>query len=81
MAYSYFIDNEEEIEMEAVIIEDIYFDQSEVSITNTVHGSAVSLDFDPKNFEDGQTLMQYSPNQARKLAAALILAADEAERK
>lgn len=81
MAYSYFTDNEEEIEMEAVLIDDYYYDQSEVSLSKTVRGYAVALDFDPHNYEDGQTLMQYSPDQARKLAAALTLAADEAERK
>lgn len=67
--------------MEAVIIEDYYHDQSEVSVSKTDCGYTVALDFDPKNFEDGQTLMQYSPDQARKLSAALTLAADEAERK
>ena len=68
--------------METVRIEDIHFDQAEVSVTiKSFRGNVVSLDFDPDDYGDGQTLMQYSPDAARKLAAALILAADEAEKK
>ena len=66
--------------MENVRIEDVHFDQSEVSVRSTVRGEVVSLDFDPDGYGDCQTIMQYSPDQARKLAAALILAADEADR-
>ena len=68
--------------METVRIDDVYFDQAEVSVTDsgTFRGNVVSLDFDPDDYGDCQTLMQYSPEQARKLAAALILAADEAEK-
>ncbi|QIW88919.1 hypothetical protein CJ19_060 [Escherichia phage CJ19] len=47
----------------------------------TVRGHVVNLEFDPDGYSDCQTLMQYSPDAARKLAAALILAADEAEGK
>lgn len=65
--------------MEAVRIDDVHFDQAEVSVSKTVRGAVVSLDFDPDDYADCQTLMQYSPEQARKLAAALILAAEEAE--
>lgn len=65
--------------METVRIDDIHFDQAEVSVSKTVRGAVVSLDFDPDDYADRQTLMQYSPEQARKLAAALILAAEEAE--
>ena len=46
----------------------------------TVRGHVVSLDFDPDDYGDCQTLMQYSPEAARKLAAALIMAAEEAEK-
>ena len=67
--------------MENVRIEDVHFDQSEVSVRSTVRGTVVFLDFDPDDYADCQTLMQYSPEQARKLAAALILAAEEAEKK
>lgn len=68
--------------METVRIDDVHFDQAEVSVTiGTVRGHVVNLDFDPDGYEDGQTLMQYSPDAARKLAAALILAADEVEGK
>lgn len=67
--------------METVRIEDIHFDQAEVSVTiKSFHGNVVSLDFDPDDYGDGQTMMQYSPDAARKLAAALILAAEEAEK-
>ena len=66
--------------MENIRIEDVYFDQAEISITERDRGAVVSLDFDPNEYGDCQTLMQYSPDQARKLAAALILAADEAEK-
>lgn len=68
--------------METVRIDDVHFDQAEVSVTiGTVRGHVVNLDFDPDGYADGQTLMQYPPDAARKLAAALILAADEAEGK
>lgn len=80
VCYDYPIDNKEEMKMENVRIEDIHFDQSEVSVNSTVRGTVVSLDFDPDGYADCQTLMQYSPDQARKLASALILAADEAEK-
>ena len=80
VGYDYPIDNKEEMKMENVRIEDVHFDQSEVSVSSTVRGTVVSLDFDPDDYADCQTLMQYSPEQARKLAAALILAADEAEK-
>lgn len=68
--------------METVRIDDVHFDQAEVSVkaSGTFRGKVVSLDFDPDGYADCQTLMQYSPEQARKLAAALILAADEAEK-
>ncbi|HCL7432450.1 TPA: hypothetical protein N2X82_002354 [Escherichia coli] len=66
--------------MESVRIEDVYFNQAEVSITESHRGAVVSLNFDPGEYEDFQTLMQYTPEQARKLASALILAADEAEK-
>lgn len=65
--------------METVRIDDVHFDQAEVRVSKTVRGAVVSLDFDPDDYADCQTLMQYSPEQARKLAAALILAAEEAE--
>lgn len=67
--------------METVRIDDVHFDQAEVSVTmGTVRGHVISLDFDPDDCGDGQTLMQYSPDAARKLAASLILAAEEAEK-
>lgn len=65
--------------METVRIDDVHFDQAEVSISKTTRGTIVSLEFDPDGYGDCQSLMQYSPDAARKLAAALILAAEEAE--
>lgn len=68
--------------METVRIDDVHFDQAEVSIkaSGTFRGKVVSLDFDPDHYGDGHAMMTYSPDQARKLAAALILAAEEAEK-
>lgn len=79
VSYDYPIDNNEEMKMKNVRIEDVHFDQAEVGITKIVRCGVVYLDFDPDGYGDGQTLMRYSPDQARKLAEALILAADEAE--
>lgn len=81
VSYDYPIDNNEEMKMENVRIEDVHFDQSEVSVSKTIRGTVISLDFDPDGYADCQTLMQYTPDQSRKLAAALILAADEAEKR
>lgn len=80
VSYDYPIDNKEEMKMENVRIEDVHFDQSEVSVNSTLLGGVVYLDFDPDGYGDCQTLMQYSPDQARKLASALIIAADEVEK-
>lgn len=67
--------------METVRIDDVHFDQAEVSVTmGTVRGNVVNLDFDPDGYGDCQTLMHYTPEQARKLAAALIILAEEAEK-
>ena len=67
--------------MEAVRVEDQCFDQAEVSIGTGAQGTFVYLDFDPDDNGDGETVMRYSSDQARKLAEALIMAADEAEKK
>lgn len=83
VSYDYPIDNKEEMIMEMGIlrIDDVHFDQAEVSVTmGTALGNVVSLDFDPDDYGERQTLMQYSPDAARKLASALILAAEEAEK-
>lgn len=61
-------------------IEDMQFDEAEVgSLTNREGTKIITLDFAP--YEEGVTIMHYTPDQARKLAAALILAADEAEKR
>uniref|UniRef100_A0AAU6PXH2 Uncharacterized protein n=1 Tax=Escherichia phage ETEP102 TaxID=3117680 RepID=A0AAU6PXH2_9CAUD len=66
--------------METVRIDDVHFDQAEVSVLLNRTGvvkAVVSIDFDTD--DQGVTMMHYTPEQARKLAAALILAAEEAE--
>lgn len=68
--------------MEILRIEDVVGDAAEVSVLTNRTGAVkavVSIDFDPDEYGDCQTLMQYSPDAARKLAAALILAAEEVE--
>ena len=68
--------------MEQIRVGDMYFDEAEIgTYTDREGATVVTLDFDPDDYGDGHTLMQYSPDAARKLAAALILAADEAEGK
>lgn len=69
--------------METVRIDDVFGYAAEVEVialTNRteVVNAVVSIDFDPDDC--GATIMQYSPDDARKLAAALILAAEEAEK-
>lgn len=80
VGYDYPIDNNEEMKMENIRIEDAHFYQAEVGITKIVQGDVVYLDFNPDDYGDGQVQMHYSPDQARNLAAALILAADEVEK-
>lgn len=80
VSYDHPIYNKEEMKMKNVRIEDVHFDQAEVAITKRDWDTVVSIDFDPDDYRDGQTLMQYSPDQARKLAAALMMAAEEAEK-
>ena len=80
VGYDYPIENNEKMKMENVRVEDQCFDQAEVSIGRAAQGAVVYLDFDPDDNGDGQTVMRYSSDQARKLAAALILAAYEAEK-
>nr|DAH81963.1 MAG TPA: hypothetical protein [Caudoviricetes sp.] len=80
VGYDYPIHNNEEMKMENIRIEDVHFDQAEVGITKSAQGDVVYLDFNPDDYGDGQMLMHYSPDQARNLATALILAADEVEK-
>lgn len=81
VGYDYPIDNKEEMKMENVRIEDIHFDQAEVALFTHSSETVVSLDFDPDCNGDFSSLMYYTPEAARKLAASLILAADEAEKR
>lgn len=67
--------------METVRIDDVYLDPVEVSVKDggSFCWNVVRLNFDPDDCGDCHTIMQYSPDQARRLAAALILAAEEVE--
>lgn len=67
--------------METVRIDDVVGDVAEVEVSVYLTGSVeavVSIDFDTD--DQGVTMMHYTPEQARKLAAALILAAEEVEK-
>lgn len=66
--------------MEAVIIEDFAGDNTEVS-TSEYYDGIVSIDVNMGDESSCCTMAHYTPDQARELAAALILAADEAEKK
>lgn len=83
VGYDYPIDNKEEMKMENFRIKDITGDEAEVGIINKNTGTIktlISLDLDPYE-QEGVSIMHYTPEQARKLAAALIKAAEEAEKK
>lgn len=69
--------------MEILRIEDLTGDAAEVSVLanrNVVAKTVVSIDFDPDEIGGLVSTMHYTPDDARKLAAALILAAEEAEK-
>ena len=66
--------------MESVRIEDVNGDYADVEVVIGGDDKFVSLDFDPLVENYPVTMMHYTPCDARKLAAALILAADEAEK-
>lgn len=82
VVYNFDIDNEEEMKMEIIRVKDVTGDEAEVSVltnrTGTVR-TVITLDFDPCD-DKGISIMHYTPGDARKLAAALILAADEVEK-
>ena len=75
--------------MSAIIVKDLYSDEVEVSTASAIgveidngyrEGGIVQLHVDPNGFISAiPDVMRYSPEQARKLASALIVAADEAE--
>lgn len=70
--------------MEQIRVEDITGDEAEVGVLGNRTGevkTVVTLDFDPDYECDCIDMMHYTPDQARKLAAALILAAEEAEKR
>ena len=67
--------------MEQIRVEDTHLDEAEIGTYTDREGvTVVTLDFDPDyNQDECVSMMQYTPDQARQLASALILAADEAE--
>lgn len=79
VGYDYPIDGKEEIKMEQIRVEDFAGDSTEVSVS-VYYDCIVTIDSDPDNQEERPSLMHYTPGQARKLAAALTMAADEAEK-
>lgn len=85
VGYDYPIDNKEEMKMEDIRVKDISGDEAEVGVLGYRTGeikNIVTLDFDPDNYNcDCIDMMHYTPDQARKLAAALIAAADEVEKR
>lgn len=74
--------------MGTVIVKDLYFDEVEVSAASASNveidnghreGGIVQLHVEPNGFSAAPDVLRYSPAQARRLAAALILAADKAD--
>lgn len=61
--------------MEQIRVEDTHFDEAVVGVLTNI----VVLDLDPYG-QELVSIMHYTPEQARKLAAALTLAAEEAEK-
>lgn len=74
--------------MESIVIRDLYFDELAVDVKQANsnerpvigNGKVIQVDFDWRDDGDYPSAMRYTPDQARKLAAALILAAEEAEK-
>lgn len=66
--------------METVRIDDANSDAAEIDVTIYNGEKFVFIDFDPDVEIPPVTIMQYTPSQARELAAVLILAAEEAEK-
>ena len=71
------------MDMTKVRISDNYNEQAEI-LVQEVHNNdrvtlKVKLDLNPGDESYPSTYMLYTPEQARKLAAALIMAAEEAE--
>lgn len=65
--------------MKQVRVEDFAGDSTEVS-TSVYYDDIVTIDLDPDGQFECARMSHYTPRQARKLAVALILAADEAEK-
>lgn len=82
VSYDYPIDNKEEMKMEQVRVKDTHFDEAEIGTYTDREGvTVVTLDFDPDyNQDECVSMMQYTPDQARQLAAYLMEAANLADK-
>lgn len=59
-----------------------YYSEVKVIRFGAINGrELVSIDFDPDNFGECASMIHYEPIEARKLAEALIMAAEEIELK
>ena len=65
--------------MKSIRFEDVNGDYADVEVVISGDDKFVSLDFDPLVETYPVTMMHYTPGEARKLAAALIMAAEKAE--
>lgn len=66
------------MKMEQIRVEDFAGDSTEVSVS-VYYDCIVTIDSDPDNKEERQSMMHYTPGQARKLALAILKAAEAAE--
>lgn len=64
--------------MEQIRVEDFAGDSTEVSVS-VYYDCIVTIDSDPDNQEERPSMMHYTPGQARKLALAILKAAEAAE--
>lgn len=69
--------------METILIEEITGDELEIKVftrkyADKTFNDVIILDVDSD--EEGVNMMRYTPEQARKLAAALIIAAEDADK-
>lgn len=80
VGYDYPIDNKEEMNMKQIRVEDFAGDSTEVS-TSVYYDDIVTIDLDPDDQWGCARMSHYTQDKARKLTSALILAAEEAEKR
>lgn len=64
--------------MEQIRVEDFSVDSTEVSVS-VYYDCIVTIDSDPDNQGELPSLMHYTPEQARKLALAILKAVEAVE--